>query len=181
MSKHTIDRREEEKVNRVKWSFRNCIIRNLIPSTSQNPLLDAYGWVVVPPVEAQGVRKAKNFRVSGTVMFIWGASGSSMIIAGNACPFVIVYIRAGLKPPIFGTSSMYDATGQGAVGDLLSIGQGDVLVSGMVGGPMQEFTSPLARNLNSGDSIWFAIDVRTSENYNHIKANFVISYSICNA
>lgn len=108
-------------------------------STNINPIK------LVPSISQQGVRKTKNY----TLSLYCSAIGEKSV----PLQFVLVYVPEGTTPSALtigtdtATSSLYEPNQN-------VILQGSILAGGSI---VQRFSTRLARNLNSGDSIQLII------------------------
>ena len=134
--------------NRDKYSVEQTIIRTplfseweLLPDTEVLAETRQIAYSIIPPTDLQGMRKVKRFNLTFT---------STNDSAGLY--YALVYVPAGYAPqrvqiPQAGIAiQAYDA-------NQFVISQG---VLDFSGGPLR-IRSPLARNLNSGDSIYLIL------------------------
>ncbi len=135
-------RRSSFSSNRDKYSKENIGFSVTLQSPSVNGLHQS-AVPIVPSTTIQGMRKVKHIRVSLTQ----GIDHDTTEIY-----WAIVYVPQGMTPnPLFSTSGS-------ATGSLYEPNQ-FVMNCGIVdptAGPIR-FSSPLSRNLNSGDSIYLIV------------------------
>ena len=112
------------------------------------------GWFqnginIVPPTSVEGMRKIKHTTITL----------SAPLTEGGVCAYALVYVPEG-----YTTNALFNAGGS-----LYEPNQ-FVMQAGMMdftAGPIR-ITSPISRNLNSGDSIWLVVGTTA--------ANTVITY-----
>lgn len=127
---------------RSKYSVEQNTFQVTLPATQINSL-NQTSFTLVDPVTVQGMRKVKHLMVNLTLT---GTSNSDEI---NPLYWAIVYVPQGTTPGTIQLNGTFYEPNQ------------YVMNCGVVdpsAGPIR-FSSPLARNLNSGDAIYLVVGV----------------------
>jgi len=137
MPYRTRSRSRSFRGNRDKYSVERTRIVATTSAEPQNGLHQA-GAVVVPPTTVQGMRKVKHLRVSLSPSLQSGENVSDIVWA-------LVFVPEGYQP------NLLDGTNQHSLYEpnqfVMAAGQVDPSA-----GPVR-ISSPISRNLNSGDQI----------------------------
>jgi len=159
--------------NRDKYSIEQT---NIVTSASESwPPVAApdatiqaskqFAIPIIPPVDAQGMRKVKHLTVS-IANIAEGADSQPVFYA-------IVFVPQGYEPqPISYPAAGYAVNNYPANQFVMSSG-----VLDFTGGPCR-IRSPLSRNLNSGDRIYLILAVNSSAPSNDYTAQ--VQYAITN-
>ena len=147
--------------NRDKYSVETTAGILPAPSSATNVLYQS-AVAIVPPSTIQGMRKVKHITITLTDLQ-----------ANDDLFWAIVYVPQGTQP-----NALFSVTGDfHNVGSMYEPNQ-FVMNCGVVdpsAGPIR-FSSPLSRNLNSGDAIYLIVG--RTQNLNDPAVHFVARYAI---
>lgn len=145
---------------RSKYSIEQKSFSVVSPSTGPVNGLYQSNVQVVAPVDIQGMRKVKHLMVN-MASFITGAPDSSATIY-----WALVYVPQGTTLGALNlNNSMYEPNQY-----VMNCGIIDATA-----GPLR-FSSPLARNLNSGDAIYLVLGTTSAAANNNLQG--VVKYAI---
>ena len=151
-------RRKRYTSSRDKYSIENKggVIQTATSATG--------GWYqntvnIVPPTAVEGMRKVKHTTV--TLVYRSGGAGDE---AGAVC-YALVYVPEGYNPNTLftSTSSVYEPNQFVMQSGIMDFSAGPIRIS-----------SPVSRNLNSGDSIWLVVGSQTAG----LSLNYFTKYAI---
>lgn len=152
--------RDKYSVEQIGFQMDTAAMQN-----NDNPPFSQGAVTIVPPVDFQGMRKVKHV----TVSLVCQRQATSSIIPGPVVRWALVYVPAGTN---VGAIS-WDNTGLYEPNQF-------VMACGLgysQAGPIR-ISSPLSRNLNSGDKISLVVMIENSNNSNPCTISGVAQYAI---
>lgn len=154
-----------------RYGYRRTPKYSLVPFTSTFTLTDAtqFGLYmpIVPASETSGMRKCKNFSINFT--------SNSLT---ETLLFAVVYLPEGAQASTFVPRlNVVTANPIDTFTELFAANQWVIGCGSIVGGSVNRFYSPLARNLNNGDTVFLYI-WRSRTNTDEITVNATGTYAI---
>jgi hypothetical protein len=161
--------RKSVKMN--KWSMKHFVFDQLKDGKD-----NFIGIVILPVLQAGGVRKVKNISIRVSVFMV----NQGVVTVDTPCTWALIYVPQGFTPHTLADGEWDRITpNYGYTSDIYSP-VSHVILTGLADKLSGNFVcfSPLARNLNEGDTI--VLIIRTGDvEYNQARYFVEGGYSIC--